>query len=228
MATDRNDLSADRFTITSASPPLLLLLRVVPIPVRPVTPSCRGCPRSWWKMLCRFDLADGSRRHSNCRPIGFVAHQKHQHHPGELVGDRGDDRSNCRRASRALSQPRACSAASGHPDERPCAMHQLPAQIAVAPLADSEQALLAAGRMLSRCEAKPGGEARPLSNRRRSPAVASTPVATMGPTPGIPLSRRQFASSLPGGRPVDRGRRSSPRGCADGPLPTSEVHAPVG
>ena len=45
------------------------------------------------------------------------------------------------------------------PDQRPGAVHQLPPQIAVAALADAEQPLLAAGRVLARGEPEPGGEA---------------------------------------------------------------------
>ena len=84
--------SADRFTSTSASSPLLLLLGLCRSRSDLLRHHVEDNPRSWWKMLRRFDFSDGSRRHSNCRPIGFVAHHERPHHAGELVGKSGDDR----------------------------------------------------------------------------------------------------------------------------------------
>ena len=53
------------------------------------------------------------------------------------------------------------------PDQRPGAVHELSPQIAVAALADAEQPLPAAGRVLARGEAEPGGEAAAAAEQPR-------------------------------------------------------------
>ena len=110
---------------------------------------------------CLFPLARG-------RLIVLVARQQRPDNPGILVRHR-HGRAVFAAALKQLPHPLAASVRlAPHPaDRRPCAMHQELAQIAIAALADAEQALLPAGGMLARHQPQPGGKLPAVLERAR-------------------------------------------------------------
>jgi hypothetical protein len=75
-------------------------------------------------------------------------------------------------------------------------------------LGHGTETLLAAGRMLSRCEAQ-GGELAALLNTLASPTVATSAVAVTGPTPSIFINRWVGSLSAPAPRPTIIGSDAS-------------------
>ncbi len=118
-----------------------------------VRPSCHRVedrPRSSWKLINRLVLACRAQRSSR-GAIGLAAAQHRPDDPRQLIGHRRHNHVERPAGEQRVDPcPGLAVATLRHPDQRSCAVHQLPAQIAIAPLADAEQALFAAAGMLAR------------------------------------------------------------------------------
>jgi hypothetical protein len=95
-------------------------------------------------------------------------------------------------------------------------MDQLPAEVFVGALADSEQFWLAAGGELPRNETKPRSEIAPTVEPFPRPTAATSADATIAPIPGIGVNWRAFRSPSPSGRTRRRKLRSVDRPIASG------------
>src|SRR3954454_1929114 len=117
-------------------------------------------------------LAPLSLPSSHRRTVGLAAAQQGPKDPRQLVGDRGHDDVERTPAQQAIDPgPEPPFPPRADPNQGPGAVHELPPQIAVPSLAQSEQALLAATRALSRdqpqprCEVPARAEALRIANR---------------------------------------------------------------
>src|ERR687897_1727876 len=104
--------------------------------------------RSSWKLSAPWsvvaDLSSASSVHhalrSSGRPIGLVAAEHGPDDARKLVGHRSNHDVEGSSGDQAIDPcPEAALTARRKPDQRACAVHQLSAQIAVAPFADPEQ-----------------------------------------------------------------------------------------
>jgi hypothetical protein len=100
--------------------------------------------------------------------IGLATAEHRPDDPGELVGQGCDGGIEWPTREQPIDPgPQPALATLGQDRDRAGAMHHLPSQVAVAPLADPEQSVLAARRVLPRRQAEPCGKTPPA--RERSP-----------------------------------------------------------
>ena len=113
----------------------------------------RPAPRATEPSRTPFTSRPGSRRR---RAVDLAAAQQRPGDPRQLVRDRGhDDVERPPPQQRVDPGPEPALAARADRHQRPGAVHELPPQVAVTPLAHPEQPLLAATRALSRDQPQP-------------------------------------------------------------------------
>src|SRR5215208_921689 len=201
--------------------------RAPPTPVRPFMPSSTLTLAARGSLSQNRSRSRGSGLHRHT--ISFAAAEQGPEDPCQLVGDRGHDDVERTPAQQAFDPgPELPFPPRADPDQSPGAVHELPPQVAVPSLAQSEQALLAATRALPRdqpqprCKMPARAEALRIANRghqgggdhRSNPGYGRETFASGAIAGGFdqagggrvpPSSARDRASGRPGS-PEARGR----------------------